>query len=90
MLFGKQWCVCHRSSAVRRLVISTIFERGPLHRAYDVEYCDRGHAVGKDRVLIELNATNPACSGHKIVLGMARLDYLEKLAGGGGGDASSS
>jgi len=74
---------------VRRLVIRTFSERGPLHRAYAVEYADRGHAVCKDRVLIELKAKYPASAGIKTVLDMARLDYPEKKVGGGGGDAYS-
>jgi len=78
MLLGKRGRVCHSNSAVRRLVIRTLSERGPLRRAYDIEYGDRGHAVDKDRVLIELKAKYPASAGLRTVLDMARLDYPEK------------
>jgi len=78
MLFGKRWRVCHHDPAMRRLVVRTFSDRGPLHRAYDVEYAARGHAIGKDRVLIELKAKYPASAGLKTVLGMARLEYPEK------------
>ena len=78
MLFCKRWRLCHRKSAVRRLFIRTFSERGPLHRAYDIKYADRGHAVGKERVLIDLKAKYPASAGVKTVLDMARLYYPEK------------
>ena len=80
-LFGKRWRLCPREPAARRNVIKTFSERSHLHRAFDVEYARRGHAVGKDRILRDLKAKFPAEASLKAVLSRAKREYPVEKGG---------
>jgi len=55
--------------------MKTFSQRSRLHRAFDVEYTRRGHAVGTDCVLRDLPAKYPVEASLKAVLVTAKFQY---------------
>ena len=78
-LFGKRWRLCPREPAARRHIINNFSERSPMHPAFENGSARRGRAVGKYRILGDLNAKYALEANLKAWLAKAKLDYsIEK------------